>query len=90
MENGIIPDLGDVKKLTTENLGEDIKTWVEAKPGRSRELFAGLARVSLRTIDAIINYDGTGKEPNWRRETKEGIMSALECEDYYTPKHDIK
>lgn len=90
MENGIIPDLDDVKKLTTTNIGEDIKAWVQAKPGRSRELFAGLAGVSLRTLNAIINYDGTGKEPNWRRETKEGIMKALECETYYTPKHEIK
>lgn len=90
MKKEDISDLSDVKRLNTLNLAEDIRAWLRAAPSRERKDFAELSGISLRTIDSILAYDGTSKEPNWTRETKEGIMKALGCESYYTPRHDIK
>lgn len=90
MEKENVSDLGEVKKLNTKDIGNDIRQWLEVDSNRTREGFAKNAGVSLRTLESILAYDGEGEEPNWRRTTLEGIMKALECDVYYTPKHEIK
>lgn len=91
MGNEDFSDLDYVKRLTTFNMAEDIRTWLRQEQTREREDFAELAKISVRTLDSILAYDGTGEEPNWTRKTMEGIMRALgRCEPYYTPPHDIK
>ena len=90
MKEETFPDLEGVKKLTTLNLAEDIRRWIDAEPDRNQELFAEMAGISLRTLQSIVAYKGVGEESNWRRTTKEGIMRVLRCEDFYTPEHEIK
>lgn len=90
MENAIVSDIEKVKELNTKNIAEDIREWLGADPSRTREQFAAAAGISLRTLESILIYNGTGKEPNWRRTTREGIMSVLDCESHYSPKHKIR
>ena len=90
MEDIKFTDIAGVKKLTTLNLAEDIRKWIDAEPDRSQEVFARKAGVSLRTLQSIVTYKGEGEEPNWTRITKEGIMRVLKCDDFYTPEHEIK
>ena len=90
MQKENIPDIGEVKKLETTNIATDIRTWLSADESRTQKQFAELAGISLRTLESILGYDGTGKEPNWRRTTREGIMKVLGCESHYTPNHKIK
>ena len=91
MEKDNISDLDRVKRLTTTNMGNDIRAWLRAHPDKDLEMFAKEAGISLRTVESIIYFDGTGKEPNWTRTTEEGIMKALGgFEAFYTPPHEIK
>lgn len=90
MENGIVSDLVSMKYITTLNMAEDIKLWVKAENGRSLQLFADMAGISLRNLQYITNYKGGANEPNWTRETYQGIMKVLRCDGLYTPKHEIK
>ena len=90
MENGILPYITGMKKTTTLNLAEDIKTWIRSEPGRTEKEFARLAGISHRTLQYITNYKGGANEPNWTRTTLQGIMKVLECEAIYTPVHKIK
>lgn len=85
-----ISDIKFVKRLTTLNMANDIRAWLNVDPKRERQDFADLAGISLRTLESILGYDGTSEEPNWRRSTKDGIMKALGCESFYTPEHKIK
>ncbi len=86
----IIPDIEDVKRLTIENIRDDIKKWLAADDTRSREQFAGMVGFSVRSLESILGYKEGGNVPNLTSSTINGIMSALECETYYTPKHEIK
>jgi len=90
MEKNDLSYLKGVKRITTKNIADDIRAWLAEHPDKDREDFAKIAGVSLRTLASILNWDGEGEEPNWTRSTMQGIIDALACEDFYTPKHDIK
>jgi DNA-binding Xre family transcriptional regulator len=83
-------DLDDVKRLTIENIRDDIKKWLAADDARSREQFAAMVGFSTRSLEFILGYKEGDKVPNLTSSTINGIMRALECETYYTPKHEIK
>lgn len=89
-ENEDFSQLTSVKRLNTLNIAEDIRDWLRQDESRTREQFIEKASISMRTLESILAYDGTGREPNWTRETSEGVMRVIGCESFYTPKHKIK
>lgn len=90
MEKSNISDLKEMKKNDTLGMAEDVRAWLAANPGKTQADFARMAGFSLRRLQDILSYDGTGDEPNWTREIRDGIMKVIECEAFHTPKHNIK
>lgn len=90
MREKTINDIKDVKPLTTTNLADDIRSWLRAHPGTTHADFAKLAGISLRTLHSILLYQVGEAEPNWTRQTAQGIIRALGCVAYYTPEHKIR
>lgn len=84
-------DLKAVKRINTINLRDDILDFLAARGNWSRELFAERAGISVRTLNEILSYRPEKQsEPNWTRETLEGIMRVLDCDAFYTPQHKMK